>query len=122
MASILVVDDDDIVREVFKEFLEIDKHDVCLAESGDLAQEFAEKKQYDLIIVDIIMPGKEGLDTIKDLLSCQPNCKVIACTGKNYQDGYNSLRAAEVVGACGVLQKPFTLSDLQELLKSTLDA
>ena len=118
MAHILVVDDDEIVGEVFKEFLELDRHQVTLCSSGDEAEKVAEKEDFALIIVDLIMPGKEGLETIKDLRAHQEDVKIIATTGKNFQEGYDMMQAASILGADALLPKPFTYLDLQEVVRT----
>ena len=67
MSRILVIDDLKQIRLVIQELLEVDGHDVDLAENGRTALKMTESNSYDLIITDLYMPEKDGLEVIKAL-------------------------------------------------------
>ena len=81
MAKILVVDDDTDVRTMLKTMLERDSHDVITAENGTQALQGVQKQLPDAIILDIIMPEKEGFETIVELRRDYPSIKIIAISG-----------------------------------------
>jgi len=122
MASLLVVDDEDIIREVLKELLERAGYDVRVASDGDAAIKMFQEKPADLIIIDIVMPNKNGVDTIKALREEKPDILSIAISGGG-QAGVLAykpealqtaafLAAAESVGANVALAKPFSTKEL----------
>jgi CheY-like chemotaxis protein len=78
LATILVVDDDDAVRMMLSEMLETASHDVLTAENGIQALNCLRKQVPDVVILDIIMPEKEGFETIVAIRHDYPNLKIIA--------------------------------------------
>ena len=118
MARILVIDDEELVRFSLRTALETEGYDVIEAENGKAAARPLDEYQFDLVITDIVMPEKEGIETIIDLKQTYPNLKIIAITGGgiNYYRDY--LESASLFGADDVLQKPFPD---EELLRSVKD-
>ena len=120
MAKILLVDDDQIILEVVRDLLVLHGHEVHEAINGHEAIKLQEENTFDLMISDIVMPEKEGLETIRDLKKSGSKLKIIAITGKNYKDGYNYLNAAIALGADGTLAKPFSKEDILSLVDKVL--
>ena len=100
---ILVCDDEEGIRESLKLILE-KEYDVVFAATGDEAIEKMRKSPIDLAILDIKMPRRNGLETLRELKKANPSCKVIIATG------YRSVEAAEEaakLGATDYIIKPF---------------
>ncbi|HEX2968271.1 MAG TPA: response regulator [Bacteroidales bacterium] len=119
MAKILVFDDEPSILLMFKKMLEKEGHHVEVALNGKDGMRLFEKNKPDLLITDIIMPEKEGLETIFELRRQYPALKIIAISGGGRigPDGY--LPGAKLLGADAVFAKPIvpkeflkTISDL----------
>jgi DNA-binding response OmpR family regulator len=106
MAKILVFDDEPSILLMIKKMLEKEGHEVDLALNGRDGMELFEKIKPDLVITDIIMPYKEGLETILELRKKYPELLIIAISGGGRigPDGY--LPSAKLLGANMVFQKP----------------
>lgn len=120
MAKILVIDDDDIFRDVLVEALSQSGHEVRSAFNGvDGLKKFREAP-VDLVLTDIVMPEKEGLDTIRDLRRDHPGVRIVAMSGGIAHDPKLYLHMAAKFGAVAVLPKPFTLAQLHDIVESAL--
>lgn len=120
MAKILVIDDDDIFRDVLVEALDQAGHEVRSAINGvDGLKKFHEQPA-DLVLTDIVMPEKEGLDTIRDLRRDFPGTRVIAMSGGVAHDPKLYLHMATKFGASSVLPKPFSLAQLHDAINAAL--
>jgi DNA-binding response OmpR family regulator len=107
MTRILVVDDDFQMREMLGVILERKGYDVKTASDGKAALQLQRKKPFDIVITDIIMPEKEGLETISELRRGYPQLKIIAISGGGSYEPEEYLELASQVGADRVLAKPF---------------
>ncbi len=106
--SILVIDDDDQFRGYLRELLESKGFLVHEAENGELGVSAYEQFGPDLVLTDIIMPEKEGLELIKELKRLDPCARIIAMTGGgNYGFCNNYVQLAKILGAITTLVKPF---------------
>jgi DNA-binding NtrC family response regulator len=105
-ARILIVDDDADVRLVLRRMLEPDGYEVAEAAHGREALEAVLEKPFDLVITDLIMPEKEGIETIQAIHHRYPAIKIIAISGAY---GTDYLRIAKHLGAHEVMQKPLRL-------------
>src|SRR5688500_7238966 len=107
MARILLVDDDDSVRIALRRPLERMGHQVVEAQNGKEALAFYRADPVDLILIDLVMPEKEGLETIRELRQGYPEVKIVAMSGGTRAcNATGLLRAAEHFGARRVLAKP----------------
>jgi DNA-binding response OmpR family regulator len=117
---ILVVDDDDQLREMLRKMLEKAGYEVVEASDGRDALNLQEKSPADLIITDIIMPEKEGIDTIMDFRMHYPQVRIIAMSGGGRIGPTEYLDLAEKLGADKTFAKPFSskalLATIHELL------
>jgi CheY-like chemotaxis protein len=106
MAKILIVDDEHAILLMLKKMLEKAGHEVDIASNGNEGIILFEKNKYNLLITDIIMPEKEGIETIIELHNKYPDLKIIAISGGGRigPDGY--LSGAKLLGANMVFQKP----------------
>jgi two-component system chemotaxis response regulator CheY len=112
MSLVLVIDDDPVMCIVVRRVLECRGFEVSTACDGHSGlSRFAELNP-DLVIVDILMPGKEGIATILEMRETQPKARILAMTGGGSFAAGDVLRIAELVGADNSLKKPFAPADL----------
>lgn len=109
---ILVIDDDPDMRESLAKVLEAKGHEVIVAGDGQEGMAAFRAHSPDLVITDLVMPRKEGLETIMELRRDHPNTRIIAMSGGTRHDETVFLRAAQKLGAHRWLQKPFGLDQL----------
>lgn len=117
MARILVIDDEELARFTIREILETAGHDVTEARDGEEGIAFQAANPFDLIITDIIMPRKEGVETIIELKRDHPNLRIIAISGGGRTRNLDFLKLAEEYGADKVLPKPFSEDELLAAVK-----
>jgi CheY-like chemotaxis protein len=115
MGRILIVEDDASVRELLREILRRAGHEVVAAVNGKEAISLHRKSPADLIITNILMPEKEGLETIQELRRDDPDVKIIAISGGGQIGPADYLEVARRFGAMRTFSKPF---DRKELLKA----
>lgn len=114
---VLIVDDDEELRAGLRRHLERARYEVFEAPGGAEALQLFTANPADVVIVDMLMPGKDGMETILDLLDAHPKLKVIAMTGA--ETGRPSwLSSAELLGAAVTLQKPFDPESLISVIQS----
>ena len=118
MARILVIEDDDRARELYGEMLERAGYEVVCAVDGVEGSEAFRKNPVDVVVTDLFMPKKDGVETIRDLRSDYPDIKVLAITG--VRGRFSRLPAAETVGAQRTLVKPFSMEDMLKALEELL--
>jgi CheY-like chemotaxis protein len=121
MAQVLVVDDDPLFREIAREVLEGAGHTVDTAENGVLAMDTRVEPAADLAVVDMLMPERDGIETIADLKGRWPALKVIAVSagGRNL-DADLLLRAAKALGADAIMAKPLVAPAFLALVDQVL--
>jgi DNA-binding response OmpR family regulator len=121
MARILVIDDDAEIRRMIKIILEKAGHVAFVADDGNEALTLSRQNLVDLVITDILMPLRDGLDVILDIRSNRRDTKIIAMSGGG--PGMSSdgcLILASDLGADAVLQKPISKSELLTTIKQLL--
>lgn len=121
MPKILVIEDDKSFRNVLVQMLDKAGYEVSQAGDGNQALEICREVQPDVVLTDIIMPDKEGLETIQDLLTLCPNMKIIAMSGGGRVGPDSYLPLAKKLGARATLQKPFMRDDLLSAIAEVLD-
>lgn len=107
MPRILVVDDDPISRQVLRAMLEKEGHLISEAEDGAKAVRDYDSGLIDLVITDIFMPEKEGVQTVRELMKENPNVKIIAVSGGSSSANYDSLDWIKMFGVKYTFTKPF---------------
>jgi CheY-like chemotaxis protein len=120
MSRILVVDDDETFRRPLCQTLRCADHEVQAAADGSAALELFRQQPVDLVITDLVMPEKEGIDTILELRRLQPDLKIIAMSGGGYTHCTDYLQIARRLGANRTLAKPFTAQEVIEAVTSLL--
>ena len=120
MPTILLVDDDDQFRTIFAESLRRAGYDVREARDGDEGIKSYRDRPADLIITDLIMPEKEGLEMIQEFRRSEPEVKIIAISGGSRHGASDYLRFARAFGARKVLGKPFTRDEMLTAIEEVL--
>ncbi|MCH8036471.1 MAG: response regulator [Proteobacteria bacterium] len=120
MARILIIDDEDELRSMLRRMLEQAGHEVTEAVNGAEGIELYERDRPDLIITDIIMPEKEGVETIIALRRADPDLPIIAISGGGRLEATDFLTMARKLGARRTLAKPFRRDQLLEAVDECL--
>lgn len=110
--TVLIIDDDPALRDSLRRILRKERYTVLEATEGREGIEIAKANPVDLILVDLFMPGKEGLETIAELHRSYPKLKVIAMSGGGTKGFVDLLDVAKSMGAQRVLAKPFSREEL----------
>lgn len=120
MAKILVIEDDNSFRNVLVQMLSRAGYEVQQAGDGNQAVEVCSSFDPDLVLTDIIMPDKEGLETIQELLEMHPGLKIVAMSGGGKFGPDSYLPLAQKLGAKATLQKPFMREELINTIREVL--
>jgi len=112
MSRILVIDDDAALRTIVRKMLEAD-HEVVEAANGNEGLTLFRQGGADLVISDLIMPDRDGIETIQELREGWPGVKILAMSGGGSIDPRERLIDAELLGADASLLKPFTMASLR---------
>ena len=116
MPRILVVDDEEQVRRVLKLMLERAGHEVDTAADGNQAVAMFDPARHDLVITDIVMPEKEGIETIQELRQKSAGVKIIAISGGGRISPQEYLVWAERFGVHRTFTKPLARDQLLDTI------
>ena len=117
MAKILVIDDEEQLRDLLKKMLTRDGHQVFMAQDGEEGVRSFHQFKPDLIITDIIMPNKDGITLIKDLRAIA-NYKFTPMLTLTTESGMEKKMEGKAAGATGWIVKPFDPDQLLKTLKN----
>ena len=120
MKNILIIDDDKSLRLLLKEKIEKQGYNIIEASNGKEGIDLYHKNNIDLIITDLIMPEKEGIETIIELRKENSNIKIIAISGGGYFNPEDYLEAAEGLGAIKTFMKPIKYDKLIDYINKLL--
>ncbi|HSJ23396.1 MAG TPA: response regulator [Longimicrobiales bacterium] len=120
-ATILVIDDDPALRELLRKTLEHDGHRVITAADGAEGLDVYRSVACDIVVTDLFMPGKDGIETIQELRMEFPEARIIAMSGGASTGDMGSLMDARLLGADLALPKPFTMASMSRAVESLLD-
>ncbi|MEW6429086.1 MAG: response regulator [Thermodesulfobacteriota bacterium] len=120
MATILIIDDDVQILWVMRKMLEQAGHTVMSASDGEKGFKLYHDSPTDLVITDMIMPGKSGMNIVADLLHDQPDAKIIAISGGGAIEAERYLNLARTLGAQATLSKPFSMQALLDTVQNVL--
>ncbi len=122
MANILVVDDEASVRKMLRNMLKTEAAEILEAENGLVAKKMCLELDIDLIITDIVMPEKHGIDLVMELKKELPELPIIAISGGGGVTGrFDYLEIVNLIGADTVLRKPFEAKQLRDVVRSILE-
>ena len=113
---VLVVDDDSGFRELIVSILSKAGYQVDGVADGSEAMAFAGRNQIDLLITDIVMPNREGIETIQYFSKLVPKVPVVAVSGNG-----RYLRSAKALGAIATMEKTAVVADLLRIVRSVIE-
>lgn len=116
--SVLIVDDEPNIRDVFREFLEEEGYQVLIARNGQEALSTMELNRPDLVFLDIQMPGMNGVEVLRSIKETYPETKVVMISGYATVE---TARKTLKMGAFDYVVKPVDLRHLEEIV-SLLEA
>lgn len=123
---VLIIEDDPSVGAAIQMMLDREGCDTVHAPDADMGMQAFESSSFDLVIVDIFMPGINGLKTIAEFRNRAPAVPVLAISGFRFRDsmdpGLDYLGLAAEAGATGCLRKPFTSEQLMAAVRASLDS
>lgn len=117
MPRVMIVEDDGQVRKVWRAVLEEAGYEVTEAEDGFRAVEIQRENPADLVVTDLLMPGRDGLETIMHIRRADRSVKFIAVTGGGKILRSDLLRQARMLGATKTFQKPLEAEKLIEAVR-----
>jgi CheY-like chemotaxis protein len=120
MPRILVVDDDAALRRITERMLTDAGHEVTTATDGLEALRLLKESPFDLMITDLIMPGMEGLQLLREVRGLKVRPTVLVMSGGGHVSGTEYLEMARLFGAAATLSKPFTKQGLIESVERVL--
>jgi len=118
VATILVIDDEDQMRSMLRTMLERAGHTVLDAQDGKVGQSILSGQPVDLVITDILMPERDGLEIIRAIQRSAPGVKIIAISGGGRTGKLDFLEEAKEFGAHSVLHKPFGSKELMDAIEA----
>lgn len=116
--KILVIDDDDLTRSMVCSALKKANYEVFEAANGNDGVQKAQDERPDLVVTDILMPDKEGIETILEIKTIDSSIKIVAMSGGGSSKNMTFLDMAQKVGAEEVISKPFKPSALLDVINT----
>jgi ATP-dependent Lon protease len=117
LKPILIVEDETIMRESLRDWLIDGGYEVETANEGDQALKAIAERDFDLVLLDLRLPGKNGIEVLQAGRKIRPNLRIVIITG--YPSVDTAVQAMKQ-GAVDYLPKPLNLDDLEELIQGTL--
>lgn len=122
MAQILLVDDDESFRKMLRMLLQSLGHEVVEVCDGAKAWTAYNGSSFDLIVMDLIMPEQEGIETLQKFRKNKIDVKILAISGGGRSNPRDLLSAAKIFGANATLAKPFSHDDFVTVINQLLPA
>ncbi len=120
MADILVADDEEIVRQLLRKILEREGHTVTEASDGYQVIDILNIRQIDLLVLDLRMPGRGGIETLMELRPSHSDLKVILITGVVDTKRDFFINLFNRLGIKYVLEKPFDVKHFLKIVEESL--
>ena len=120
MSSVLVIDDSVEIREILQQMLKSLGHESREFEDGAQGVASYRAQRADVVLLDMFMPDKDGLETLRELRQADPDVRVIAMTGGGAFHNVGILKPASLMGARQLLFKPITLAELRNAITAVL--
>lgn len=122
VSSVLIIDDDEMMRAFLVESFEAHGYEVRDAKNGDLGVESYFEEPADLVITDLFMPEKDGVEVVRTLIKHNPDVKIFAISGGDSVGGRKDvLQVIEDFGAKKTFEKPFKISEVLAAAKEILN-
>lgn len=122
MANLLVVDDDNTFRKILREILERCGHTIFEAVNGKETLEFLSLNKIDVVLLDVVMPQKGGIETMIDMKQFAHCPKVVIMSGKIDVEKEVFVRLTDQFGVVRILKKPFSKEELLSTLDDVINA
>jgi len=120
MARILLIEDEQQVRELLREILEQNGHEIIACKNGADGIRQYKESSFDLVIMDVLLPDKDGFETLNELKQHHDQVNVLAISGGCGPGTVNVLHIAQRLGARQTLAKPFDLTDFLAVVDQLL--
>ncbi|MCK5795270.1 MAG: sigma-54-dependent Fis family transcriptional regulator [Anaerolineales bacterium] len=117
-ASILLIDDEEIIRDVISKLLEKKGYQVHTAEESDSGLKILHEQAIDLVLLDLMLPGRSGLESLEDIFEISPDVSVVMISA--YASIENAVQATKM-GAFDFVTKPFKNEELLNVIKNGLE-
>ena len=117
MALILVIDDEAAIRKMLRKLFEREGFRVVDAPDGDVGLKYAKAYRPDLVIIDLVMPEKEGIETIREMTKALPDINIIAMSGGGRSTPEEYLSMAKMLGAAYTFAKPIETDQLLDVVR-----
>ncbi len=117
MTRILLIDDDEQLRTAIIKLLTCEGYDITDTYDGNEGLRLHRENPFDLIITDLIMPGKSGFETIEEFRNTSPDVKIIAISGVTFDGEDDIFNRARKLGVQHTITKPFTKKRLLSILR-----
>lgn len=114
---ILITDDNDQLRDALTDYLSYEGYEVLSAKNGVEGSRILEQHEIDLVITDMVMPDKDGMEMIRDARRSYPDLKVIAISGGGRIHANDYLDTARLLGAIKTFSKPIDIVELTDTLR-----
>jgi two-component system chemotaxis response regulator CheY len=119
--QVLVTDDDERILQATSDILQHEGYEVRVARDGNGLLCAYRERTPDLVLCDLFMPGKDGLEIIGELLKISPRARIVAMSGGGCNGVLNVLQIARYLGAREILAKPFGSAQLLEVVRRALE-
>lgn len=120
--KVLVIDDEPAVRQAIARILRYTGYEPVLAENGNDGLRLFRSENPELVITDIVMPEKNGVEVIREIRELRPGTKIIAMSGGGRIADVDFLEIAAQLGATEIIDKPFELASLLDAIGRCLAA
>jgi CheY-like chemotaxis protein len=117
---IIVTDDEEPVLEAVYDELRLAGYETTKTRSGEELLSAYRTQAFDLVLCDLFMPGKDGLQVIRELLKDFPKAKIVAMSAGGFDGTLNLLHTAQLLGAKDILPKPFKREKLLQIVERVL--
>ena len=117
---VLVVDDSADIRGMLQAQLEMEGFEVATAPDDARALALLGRQRTDLIITDLFMPDKDGIETILEIREKYPAVQIVAMSGWDSRQGSDYLKVAREIGAVRTVKKPFELTDIVKIVRDLM--
>lgn len=120
MTRVLIADDDAVIRAALRKILIQAGFEVDEAADGAAALAAHQRNPADVLIVDIYMPGMDGIEAMVRLMVEYPGIRIVAISGGGHREGLEVLSIAHMLGAARTIRKPFTAEDVVAAVQEAL--
>ena len=115
--KVLVVDDKKVIGDLFDFTLGYSGHQITVVDNALDAVNAIRKQEFDVAFLDIVMPGKDGVEVLKDIRTISPKLPIIMMSGYSVEDKRSQ---AQALGAITCLKKPFEMEDVKKAIKAAI--